>query len=404
MRVDDRATRRRLRAAVLAALLSLSAAAVRADDPAYRTVVVMGDTQHWVDGGIIPELLDDPSVDLLTDRKYYRSSDPDIRATVEYASFRAMVDWVIANKKAQNIDFVMQVGDIITSGWEGNFPLPANCYDTSKQPPTCVPDPADDRRCDCGRVAGQIDDIDREWTRFRSQWDRLHDAHIPYAIVPGNHDNLGLRDGAVLGETRGYWEFFGSSAFSFAGSGHLGSHADRIGGLSHAWRFSIGDQPVLVLSLPWRWYRFQDPDTPVEEWVSATLSAHPHLPVVVLLHENVGRVSPTWIRIVRPHLDRVFWVAHGHAKKTPEGIVEMDGFRILRSVTDWQHKRGRDGSYLHLVRFYFNADEADEVEILPFSPVLGPGVEENPERPIDSLTRREFSIRREVGDGRSPDQ
>jgi hypothetical protein len=72
---------------ILAASLALVSVAPPASQPEYRTVVIFGDTQTVVSG------------------------DP-----VQYADFTKQLDWVIANKYTENIDFVLHVGDIIDLG------------------------------------------------------------------------------------------------------------------------------------------------------------------------------------------------------------------------------------------------------------------------------------------------
>lgn len=94
----------------------------------YRTVVVFGDTQSLVDGGIDPDeafaqsLADgwDPS-DIPPEWEPLRDDK------VDYVDFVKMIDWVLANRSSQNIDFVLHVGDIIESGFYG--PIHEDCKD-----------------------------------------------------------------------------------------------------------------------------------------------------------------------------------------------------------------------------------------------------------------------------------
>jgi hypothetical protein len=78
---------------MLALLLSPAVAAAQVS---YRTVIIFGDTQTAVNGG-----------------------------PLEYADFTDQIDWVVANKYAENIDFVLHVGDIINLG--PFVPIPASC-------------------------------------------------------------------------------------------------------------------------------------------------------------------------------------------------------------------------------------------------------------------------------------
>ncbi|MBW2413638.1 MAG: metallophosphoesterase [Deltaproteobacteria bacterium] len=99
-RAADRARTGSIRAAAVSLVLAFAWASAAAAEPPYRTVVVFGDTQHLVWNG--------------------RPSD--------YAKFVVMVDWVIANREAENIDFVLHVGDAIQNGYRTSYPLdPAAC-------------------------------------------------------------------------------------------------------------------------------------------------------------------------------------------------------------------------------------------------------------------------------------
>ena len=102
-----------------------------------RTVVVIGDTQDIADyetrvNGAFPR-----------------------RAWLE-----AMIDWVIANRAQENVDFVLQVGDITEHGWW--LPMSSGCLNACSAP-----------LCHCPA------EVAEEWSVFDAQIRRLESAGMP---------------------------------------------------------------------------------------------------------------------------------------------------------------------------------------------------------------------------------
>lgn len=314
-------------------LLALPGGSAGAEGGTYRTVAIFGDTQ---------DLAADPAL---------------------YPGFTAMVDWVLDNREAERIDFVLHVGDAIHHG--GSLPVPAACA-------------GEDGRCDPARrwqrkngteIACHchgLDLTDREWAAFRKQWQRF-DGVIPYAIVRGNHDNRGVDPESPL-DAPGYDQYYGESHFrGIAGSGLVASHRDPMG-TSHAWRFRLGGREVLVIGAAWQF------GGPAVAWAKDVLAAHPQLPAIALAHSFFRGVPPRrdqptipWKRLVKEHPDRFALAVSGHVAPGEISLREVGGYRILEIRSNWQGLPGSQ-TFLHLARFHESATGEEKIEIQAIDP------------------------------------
>ena len=188
-----------VRAALLVVAAALAAAPVATAQVPYRTIVVFGDTQTQIEAGERDPL--DPL----------------------YVGYQAAIDWVVANKHTENIDLVLHTGDAVNNAVQ--YPLPGTCATTIEKelsectqadcsptiPLGCYELGGICRSCHRYRVRA-----DAEWQVFLEPWRQLEpDAGsgwlgVPYAVVRGNHDNVG--DTAPdLVETEGYDQYFGNA-------------------------------------------------------------------------------------------------------------------------------------------------------------------------------------------------
>lgn len=350
-------------AAGLALLVAAAGAAPpeRADAPTpYRTVAVFGDTQDLTTG----------------------------RAGGEEA-LAAMVDWVLDHRDAENIDFVLHVGDLVHQGGMLRQDLPSECF----RGPRCGGEPPHDRRaCQCAAWEA----TPREWERFDAQWRRL-DGVVPYAIVRGNHDNRGLGDPDAPGFRRGFAQYFGKQRVAEL-PGYLESYPGD-DDVAHAWRFTLGDLPVLVIGLSWA------PSQRQLAWAESLLREHPGTSAIVLSHRffqgipvDHTRPLPSWTRLVAAHPAQIFMAVAGHVAPGEVALLQREGHPLLRIRTDFQQRaRNFDAagqSYLNLLRFYLHPGEGDgrdgrdQVEIDAYSPLRG-------SHPLSrvKMPRRPFELR-----------
>lgn len=302
-------------------------------------MVVFGDTQDLVDTRAKPEVHD---------------------------GLRVMIDWVLENREAQHIDFVLHVGDAIQRGL--SLPLSPECLDPAGRCDVERKWTLRDRQYPCGCLVLPV--VDEEWRRFNRQWRRL-DGQIPYAIVQGNHDNLGVTDPEAQLDRPGFAAHYGPSHYrSIPGSGLVGSHRDAKG-LSLAWRFALGERQVLVIG---------SADTLSPEgvdWARSTLDDHRGLPVIALAHRFFAGVPPdeaqprrVWRQLVMRHPDRFALAIWGHVSLGEVRFIELGPDPLLRIRSNWQGHPS-DRTFLNLIRFYPGPEGRDEVEVLAFDPVRG---------------------------------
>lgn len=295
-----------------------------------RTIVIFGDTQS------LSHNADDAS----------------------YQNFGSMIDWVLENRESQNIDFVLHVGDLINQG--SYLPLPTQCIDEGVG---CVRG-RKVRGTECGCYA--LAYTRAQWQRFNRQWKRL-DGVVPYAIVRGNHDNVGIDDPNSLIDTPGFMQFFGADEMRKL-PGYVETYSSENLD-AHAWKFRLGDQEVLVIGPSYA------PSARQLGWVRDVMARHRETPVIILTHEvnTTGNRTELWENVIsdRQNAEQILMVSQGHYIGVQKTILTVGKSRILKTLTNWQGKESPHGSYLSLIRFFFNSEGSTEVEAETFSPVLG---------------------------------
>ena len=332
----------------------------------YRTVVIFGDTQTAING------------------------DPD-----QYSDFSAMVNWVIANKHTENIDLVMHVGDIVNLG--SFLPVPPSCSGQpavsmgyclsqpicSPAPAGCYAAPAGGGGTDCISCSFPTTYTPPEWERFVDQWSRFDPdpavgwLGIPTAIVRGNHDNVGVDPSTEL-DVRGFNYYYSEANLealetAFAGSDRYYEHLETYPNENqdgHAWRFRIGDRPVLVVGPSYEG-GFGTSQQQID-WAIDVFGQYPNMPGILLIHDMM-QYSQVYHEIVREAptvAPQLFLGAQGHIVQDMKFIDEFEGQKILRTVSDWSRTPSPGGAYLTLIRFYFEPGQPDEIEAFTYSPVL----------------------------------
>jgi len=337
---------------------------------AYRTVVIIGDTQSHVRGG-----------------------------SPRYADFQAQIQWIIDNKYTENIDFVMSVGDLIDAGTTlpvqiGGMSGPGECdgensgpyesfafcdaeshptgnelscealgtattacywYDDNFNPPDCLP-------CSFTPTAAA------EWTRFDTQFDRLLPggdtaAGIPFLLTKGNHDNPG-NDFAIDSDREpegwnqrynaAFWDSL-NGTYTDRAYEHVGQNLD-VEGDSHSWIVQIGTQPVLVVSIPYISGSGVPPAAQTWAINQMTAPVDADKPAIVLVHHagSVRNAISNVSEVVAPNL---FLVSGGHFGQG-KSIRTNGGETVLETVTDWTLASRDDtngvsqNDYITLIRFY----------------------------------------------------
>jgi hypothetical protein len=157
---------------------------------------------------------------VMPDTQYYASSWPDI--------FSAQTRWVVENRDAQRIAFVLQTGDIVDT------------------------------------------DISAQW-EVAARSLHLLDGQVPYVIAAGNHDYANLADRMGMGNA--YFPTSGFTPFSWFGGTFEPEHIENSFSLIPA-----GAVTWLVLSLEF------GPRDEVVTWADAILKRFPDRPAIVITH------------------------------------------------------------------------------------------------------------------------
>ncbi|MBN2508217.1 MAG: fibronectin type III domain-containing protein, partial [Verrucomicrobia bacterium] len=170
--------------------------------------------------------------------------------------FYAQTDWIIANRAARNIVFVLHEGDITQNG----------------------------------------DLYPKEWWNATNALYRLEDPvttglaqGLPYAVAVGNHDQY--PGGNPSGTTTNFNLYFGESHFGERDyyGGHYGENNDNHYSLFSL--FTASGLEFIVISMEYD----TAPDAAVLEWANTLLQSHPTRRGIILNHSLLNAVTPaTW--------------------------------------------------------------------------------------------------------------
>jgi hypothetical protein len=186
------------------------------------------------------------SIVLLPDTQFYVTNYPEM--------FKAEVDWIVAQKDAEKIAFVLHLGDIVD-----NFP------------------------------------VQLEWSRADEDLKELEAAQIPYVVCAGNHDlNTGTRVATLMNKN------FPPSRFAPILQATF--EPDKI---ENAYYFlQAGGRTWLVVSLEF------GPRDEAVAWADGIFKQNADKPAILLTHAYMylGQNRYDWIK--RPDQ---FWNPHGYA-------------------------------------------------------------------------------------------
>lgn len=214
----------------------------------------------------------------------------------------ATCDWIAANKEKLNIQYVLQVGDMVERGGDEYM-----------------------------------------WKNFDGSMKRLEKAGVPYILAVGNHDfSKGPGDRLAFFE-----QYFPVSRFdklpSFGSNALIGSNSSSY----HAFR--AGGTNWLVISMI-----FNPPDY-IIDWAGRVIEAHPDHQVILLTHsylehkgrdvageriwQKIGRKYPNVSMAICGHLTTVNYVDKGDAGNT-----------VYQMLFDWQNPTSAEmNSYCSII-------------------------------------------------------
>lgn len=263
------------------------------DGGAPRSLVGTTGTDATVRGGkariLVQDLpaapiLDDDdvtSIAWITDTQHYtNASYPGTAPTYE-----ALIDWVLANREAQDLSYGIHTGDIVDA------PLNATQWQYA--------------------------------ARFHQKWD---DADFPYGIVPGNHDKGS--DGSYLE----YRSLFGEWRFKDR-AWYGGSKQDNV---NHYDVFSTPGADYLVMYIDW------DLTQDEIDWANDVIQANPESNVIIATHMYLtvsggleggysGAAPKIFNEIIQPN-PNVDLVIAGHNHGVALNIKHLSDSRMIVEV------------------------------------------------------------------------
>jgi len=260
------------------------------------------------------------TVVLLPDTQKYAESYPE--------TYLAQTEWIRERRDADNIKFVIHLGDIVQNAM-----------------------------------------VDEEWKSA----DRAHqvlDGVVPYSMIPGNHD-LDLADGELTRGTTMYDEYFGPQRFekeSWYGGNMDGSNANNY------CLFEASGMKFMVLGLEWA------PRQATIDWASAILKSHRDHRVILATHYHMrtehradseslsGYIGDQlWERLIRRH-ENIFMVVSGHISGVFRQVSKNDaGGEVHEILCDYQSLPNGGDGWLQTLRF---VPAKNEIYVDAYSPVL----------------------------------
>lgn len=260
---------------------------------------------------------------------------------------RQQAQWVVDTRASLNTQFVVQLGDLVSS-WDfaGHWPYASNGLKV------------------------------------------LDDNGVPNAVVPGNHDFDNATGTHIPYDTwfppsryqNATWTPASARYGGYMGQDQFGDDPDDRGNMNNYSLFSAGGRDWIALGLEW------EASARVLEWADRVLAAHPDRDVVMFTHAFVnlpgsrrtvaqrpGGTPPetTWQTFVRTHC-QVRLVLNGHEHNGDLGEARRSdpnacGEPVQQILTDYQGRTNGGNGWL---RYYTFDPAADTVTATTYSPYL----------------------------------
>ena len=293
----------------------------------------------------------DFSVAWMTDTQYLSQGAADGDADFA-AAYQAINDWIVANAQERRIVYAAHTGDLINNWQAGNI-APATAR--------------------------------REFAFASRMMKILEDAHMPYGVTPGNHDNkTGLSN--VL-----YNEYFPPSRFDLAedsaptggdGEGYYGGSWQPSDNQNHYDLIEVGDHKLIFLYLGF----IVGADE--IDWANQVLAEYRDRKAVLLTHSYLlpsmtpdGRGGDltrydgaALFNDVVLRNENVFLTLSGHTHGVALNIKRDTGVKgraVVEMLSNYQFYEDQEGERKtgHLRLLQFNSDGAG-ITVDAYSPIL----------------------------------
>lgn len=278
------------------------------------------------------------SVIALPDTQFYSENKGGSLAAI----FSAQTDWIVAERDARHIGFVMHLGDLTQHG---------------DNPSTAA----------------------EEWANASDAMYRLEDPlttlsaeGIPYIVAVGNHDQTPI--GNADGTTTNFNTFFGvhpqTGVNHFADKSYYGDTSEPGSADNHYTLFTAGGIDFIVISLEY------DTTADAEDlaWADALLKAHPTRRGIIITHYLVrsgfpAPFGPQGAAIYEELKDNknLIFMHGGHIHGEGLRSDTYDDHTIHSMLADYQGRSNGGDGWLRILRF---RPTLNRVEMQTYSPVL----------------------------------
>ncbi len=281
------------------------------------------------------------TIAVLPDTQYYTSE----KNGGKNEMFISQIDWIKKNREAENIAYVVHVGDIAENG----------------------------------------DKVPKEWSNAAQAILPLETPlpglpnGIPYGLAVGNHDQAKSQF-PLSGPTTFFNQYFGVSHFK--GRSYYGGHYSKDND-SHYDLISAGSTDLIILYVE---FDAMDEDQEnMNDWVCATLEKYPNRKAIIVSHYVIfyNKVAGTnekgfppfgkqgirlYDRVKR--YPQVFMMLCGHIGDNGEGFRQdyYAGSSIKTFLSDYQSRKDGGSGMMRLMKF---SKEKDLISVRTFSPYTG---------------------------------
>lgn len=261
---------------------------------------------------------------LLPDTQFYSEKYPE--------TYVAQTMWIRERAKADNIKFVVCLGDIVQNAH-----------------------------------------VEKEWLNAYEA-SHILDGVVPYTSVPGNHD-LVTKDKVITRDSTLYNKFFGVGRYEKEPwyRGHLGTTNDN-----NYCTFEAGGREFLILSVEFA------PRDEVLTWASEICQKHPQHNIILATHSYLNLQGRTtgqakvadstansgeqmWDKLVRKQ-PNIFMVACGHVGGVNLLLSKNDaGGQVIEILTDYQNLAKGGEGWLRTMKF---VPAENKIYVEAYSPLL----------------------------------
>ncbi|MCW1887569.1 Ig-like domain-containing protein [Luteolibacter flavescens] len=278
------------------------------------------------------------SVVALPDTQFYSENTGGQRA----ALFSAQTDWIVAEKDARNIGFVLHLGDITQHG---------------DRPDTAL----------------------EQWTNASNAMYRLENPAttgspdgVPYILAVGNHDQTPIGD--ADGTTTNFNTYFGvhpeTGINHFADKSWYGGTSVPHSADNNYTLFTAGGIDFIVISLEFD----LTPDEADLEWADALLKAHPARRGIVITHHMVNTGNPARFSVLGAAIyealkdnPNLILMHGGHIAGEGRRTDTFEGRAVHSLLADYQSRSNGGDAWLRIMKFI---PALNRVEVSTYSPVL----------------------------------